>query len=219
MPYIVIDVETNGTYVYKYPKGHELAGQPYPADGPGQARVAEIGIIYCDDDFNVEREYHAYIKPNGWEMTPETTKINGLNTDFLMQEGIPIVDALKVYHDAILSGRVVVAFNVQFDAKALRGESRRAGLDDLFEDTYNTCAMRSAMNLEPKVQKLGEKKGGFPRLSDVAAHFGIPQEMEHSALDDARVTVLIAKALKEAGVLLAPDVHRAKNHPNEGAEA
>lgn len=209
MPYIVIDVETSGLYIYKKPDG-----TPHPADAPDQPRLAELAMIFCDDDFSVLNEYQAYIKPDGWEMQPEATAINGLTTELLTQSGIPVVSVLALYHAAILTRHVVVAHNAQFDCKALRGESRRVGVPDLFEETPNICTMRSAMKLTPKVKKLNGK-GGFPGLADVAAHFGIEQPKEHSALDDARVTVLVAKALKEAGVLLAADIHRAKNHPNE----
>ncbi len=208
MPYIVIDTETSGLYIYKNPDG-----TPHPADAPDQPRLAELAIIYCDDDFNVEREYQAYIQPDGWEMQAGATEANGLTTDFLREHGVPVALALNVYSTAILSGRIVVAQNAQFDCKSMRGELRRAGLDDLFERTSNVCTMRSAMKLDPKVKKLNGK-GGFPGLVDVAAHLRIEHANNHSALDDARTTVQVAKALKAAGVLLAPDVHRAKNHPN-----
>lgn len=221
MPYIVIDTETSGKYIYKYPEDHPtLAGMPYPADAPDQPRVCEVAILWCDDDFNVEREYQAYIKPDGWEIDPEgeAYKKHGLRTEFLIEHGIPMVEALTVYHTAILQGRAVVAFNSQFDCKAMRGESRHYGIDDLFDETPNSCAMRSATRLNPKVVKLpdedGTIKGGMPKLRDVVAHFGITDYRKHSALDDARVTAIIAKKLKEAGVLLAPEVHRAKKHPN-----
>lgn len=208
MPYIIIDVETSGLYIYKNPDG-----TPHPADAPDQPRVAEFAMIKCDDDFNIISEYQAYIKPDGWEMTPETTAINGLKTEELALTGLPIVEVLAQYHDAIRSGHIVVAHNAQFDAKAMRGESRRVGVPDLFEETLNVCTMRSATKLDPKVKK-ANGKGGFPSLADVAAHFNIPHSETHSAIDDARTTVLIAKALKEIGKLLAPDVHHAKNHPN-----
>lgn len=209
MPYVVIDVETSGLYIYK-----NADGTPHPADAPDQPRLAELAIIFCDDGFNVEREYQAYIQPDGWEMTAEATAINGLTTDDLILNGVPLPMVLAVYHTAILSGRVVLAHNAQFDCKSLRGESRRLGIPDLFEETFNVCTMRSAMKVIPKIKKLNGK-GGFPGLVDVAAYYGIPHPETHSALDDARTTILVAKALHEGGWLLAPDVHRAKNHPNE----
>jgi DNA polymerase III subunit epsilon len=208
--YIVIDIETSGLYIYKNPDG-----TPHPADAPDQPRLAELAIIFCDDNFVIEKEYQAYVKPDGWEMTLEATEINGLTTERLTEVGIPVQAILAVYHDAIKEGRIVVAHNAQFDCKALRGESRRVDLPDLFEETRNVCTMRSAMKLEPKVKKLNGK-GGYPGLVDVAAHFGIDHPETHSAIDDARTTVLVAKRIKDADKLLAPEVHYAKNHPNNG---
>jgi DNA polymerase-3 subunit epsilon len=209
MPYIVIDVETSGLYIYKNPDG-----TPHPADAPDQPRLAELAMIQCDDAFNVIRERQFYIQPSGWEMHPDATAINGLTTEFLLANGVPAIQALAAYHGAIGVGHIVLAHNAQFDCKSLRGESRRLGVPDLFEKTYNVCTMRSAMKVTPKIKKLNGK-GGFPGLVDVAAYFGIPHPETHSALDDARTTVMVAKALHEGGWLLAPDVHRAKLHPSE----
>lgn len=211
MGYIVVDVETSGLYIYK-----NADGTPHPADAPDQPRLAELAIIFCDDNFNVEREWQAYVQPDGWEMSPEATAINGITTEKLRDLGTAATVVLGFYHDAIRDGRIVVAHNAQFDLKSLRGEARRLGLPDLFEETLNVCTMRSAMKMVPKVKKLNGK-GGFPGLVDVAAHLGIAHPVTHSALDDARTTVLVAKALHGGGFLLAPDVHRAKNHPNEEA--
>lgn len=209
MPYIVIDVETSGLYIYKNPDG-----TPHPADAPDQPRLAELAMIQCDDDFNVIVERQCYIQPDGWEMHPDATAINGLTTEFLLENGVPAIQAIAAYHGAIGTGHIVLAHNAQFDCKSLRGESRRLGVPDLFEETYNVCTMRSAMKVVPKIKKLNGK-GGFPGLIDVATHFGIPHPETHSALDDARTTILVAKALHDGGWLLAPDVHRAKLHPNE----
>ena len=206
MPYLVIDVETSGTYIYKNPDG-----TPHPADAPDQPRLAELAMIYCDDEFNIEGEYQAYIKPDGWEMSPEATAVNGLTTEMLAKHGVPVREALRKYVNAILADYIVVAHNAQFDCKSLRGEMRREYMPDLFDQTYNTCTMRSAMKVVPKIKK-ANGKGGFPALSDVAAHFGVENAKAHSALDDARVTVLVARALHDGGYLLAPDIHKAKDY-------
>ena len=165
----------------------QQAKRPAPApDGKMQPHTITIidgDALLLDDDFNVEIEYQQYIQPRGWmnadgtpmlEMPQEAFAVHGLSMDFLVANGHPITSALRVYTDAVLSGRAVLGFNQQHDGRQVRAELRHAGMDDLFEQTPNACAMRSiTKNYKGKVKKLNGK-GGFPRLIDAAAHFGIP---------------------------------------------
>jgi DNA polymerase-3 subunit epsilon len=116
---------------------------------------------------------------------------------------------LRVYL-AESEGRAVLGFNQQHDGRQVRGELRRAGLPDNFEQTPSCCAMRSiTSNYKGMVKKLNGK-GGFPRLIDAAAHFGYPgyeEEKRHSALEDALATHFVSKCLHELGKLLPAEVH------------
>lgn len=76
MKYAILDTEGNGLFRYK-----DEAGRSVPADADGQPRLAEIVLIFADADLKIEREYQAYIKPVGWEMTPGATAVNGLTTE------------------------------------------------------------------------------------------------------------------------------------------
>ena len=129
--------------------------------------------------------------------------------------------ALERYVAAINAGRVLIGFNQQHDGRQIRAELRHAGMDDLFEKTPNICAMRSiTSNYKGQVKKLNGK-GGFPRLIDAAAHFGIPYDeaKRHSALEDAKVTAQVAKCLHERGLLLPAEVHYARNFEGRNGEA
>lgn len=224
MPYIVIDTEGTGIFVHR-----NEDGTVRPSDALGQPRMAEFAALLLDDDFNIEIEYQQYILPRGWmnadgtpmlEMPQEAFAVHGLSMDFLVSNGHPITSALRVYTDAVLSGRAVLGFNQQHDGRQVRAELRHAGMDDLFEQTPNACAMRSiTKNYKGKVKKLNGK-GGFPRLIDAAAHFGIPyaEDRRHSALEDAKVTVEVAKRLHQMGLLLPAEIHYANNHVKEAAE-
>jgi DNA polymerase-3 subunit epsilon len=87
----------------------------------------------------VEGEFQRYIRPDGWLMSPETTKINKITDDILRAEGVPIKEVLEWYAARIGEGRAIVAFGAQFDCKMMRAEFRRAGMDDLF-DAHPTSA-------------------------------------------------------------------------------
>lgn len=203
--YLVIDTESSGLPNFK------LA-----ADDPAQPRLAHVAMIWADADGNVQEEKDFYIKPDGWVMEAEAGAVNGLTTEFLMKHGVPVADALDVYRTAIVQAeRIVVAHHAQFDCKMMRGEFRRAGMDDLFLLTRNICTMRGAMG---HVVKLDGKKG-FPKLSDCCTHFGIVQGTAHKATEDARACLEVMKHLKALGLLPEAQVHFAKNPPQRAAVA
>ncbi len=221
MSYMVIDTEGTGLFRHKNPDGSVAR-----SDEPGQPRMAEFAAVLCDDEFAIEKAYQLYIRPDGWlnadgspmvEMPEEALKANGLTFAFLEAHGAPVREALEWFSENI-KGRVLLGFNQQHDGRQMRGELRRAGMPDLFEETPNICAMRSiTTNYKGMVKKLNGK-GGFPRLIDAAAHFNVPgyeEEKHHKGVEDANATVWVARELHKMGKLLPAAVHRAKGMEDE----
>lgn len=200
--YIVVDTESTGLFDYRA-----------PADAPHQPRMAEIAILFANADLEVEREYRALIKPDGWVMPPEVTELHGLTQDMLMEKGVPVLEALTVYNEAIAEGRVMAAHNAQHDAKMLRGELRRAGLPDQFEDAPNLCTMRTLTDICQIPYANGRKGYKFPKLSEACAFFGIEQAAQHSAYSDAMDCLQLMRRMKQIGALPEAKVHYAKNPP------
>lgn len=205
MKVAIIDAETNGLPDYKK-----------PADDPSQPRLAALGVILCvvSDDkktIKVEAEHEFLVKPAGWKMTKDAGAVNGLTDERLEAEGKPITEVLAFYAALVEDGYVVVAYGAQHDCKIMRGEFRRAGLDDHFEATKNVCLMRAVQPLRiPKANG----KGGWPQLDDVLRHLGQkPEPRPHSALVGARCAFAVFSAFLPKGLLPAPTVHHAKNAP------
>lgn len=202
--YAILDTETSGLFDFKL-----------PANAPTQPRLCGLTMILTDETLEPNETYSTLIKPDGWTISQEITAINGLTTERCEAEGVPVLEALARYTDAVKGGYLVVAWNAQFDTKICRGEFRRAGLPDLFEETPNICAMRSSTGIG--IEKAGAKKGGFPKLSDAYKHF-FKREMvdAHTSLADATACLEVFRELVKAGVAKAPEVHYAKVRP-EGA--
>lgn len=197
--YLVIDTETSGLFDFSK-----------PADAEGQPRMASIAMIYLASNLEIISESMHYIKPDGWTMPEEASKINGLTNEILLEKGEPIKDVLDKYTKAIDDGLIVVAFNAQYDLKILRGELRRAGIDDRFDKTLNICVMRAATD----ILKIPKKNGAgykFPKLSEACEYFGIEQIAAHTALDDTRVCVKVFGNLMSLGVCPDPQVYFSKN--------
>jgi DNA polymerase III subunit epsilon len=213
MPYIIIDTEGTGLFETKT----RPDGSVPRSDEQHQPRMAEYAHVLADDKFNVESVYQDYILPVGWEnpdgspmleMPEGPLSVHGLTMEFLTIHGSPVERVLNDYLKAV-PGRAFIGFNQQHDGRQIRGELRRAGLPDEFENTPSICAMRSLQAAKIKIRKLNGK-GGFPRLIDAAAHFGVPGyevERHHKALDDALACLHVAKCLAEMGKLLPAEVH------------
>ena len=197
MGYLVVDTETSGLFDFKQ-----------SADAPGQPRLAQAALIYLDEFGETEKTVAQYVQPDGWAMEPGATKVNGLTDDFLTRHGVPVGVVLDTYEAAVNEGRVVVAFNAQYDTKVMRAELRRAGRDDLFEQTQNICVMRPLTG----VIKARNRRGGFkfPTLKEACDHFGIATPQAHDALADAVAACTLFHKLDALGLLPAPAVHRAK---------
>lgn len=197
--FLILDTETTGLFDFKL-----------PADDPSQPRLAAAAFILADETGAEIKAVKHYVKPDGWEMPAEAFAINGLSTEFLDANGVPVLTVLDEYEAHIKGGLIVIGFNAQFDCKMMRAEFRRAGRPDLFEETPNICVMRS---LHPYGQEGLPIVRGFVKLREACAYFGIEQAAEHDALDDARAARQILARLIADGRLPEAKVHYAKNPP------
>jgi len=198
--YIVADTESNGLFDYKL-----------PADADGQPRMASLTLIYVDADLNVEREYSVYIRPDGWQMTEGSTKVNGITDEFLNEHGVPVTEALNEYSSAVDNGRIMACHNSQHDAKMLRAELRRAGMDDRFERAPNICTMRALTDI-CKIPPRGNRGGyKWPSLSECCVFFHMEEFGDHTAKADAYACLALLRKLKEMGQMPEPKVHYAKD--------
>lgn len=186
--YVVLDTESNGLFDYDK-----------PAEADGQPRVAQASMIFLDPSLAEIGRFSKYVKPEGWAMTPGATKVNGLTTEFLLANGGPIGEVLDIFEAVVKAGAVVCAHNCQHDLKHMRAELRRAGRDDLFEQTYQFCTMR---------EWAAHHKAKWPKLAELCAMLGIPQQGAHTAEGDAEAVAKILPLMRDLGIEIEGKVHR-----------
>lgn len=213
--YVVYDTESNGIFEYKDPVTKEVI----PADAPGQPRLASICAIIADQYANEISRTVRYIKPDGWSMEDHSDKsralgkktaseVNGLTDEMLTRSGVPVVEVLREWNDLIDQGLIVTAYNAQHDNKLMRAELRRSGMDDRFEETKNSCLMRS---LKPYKEDGMQIKGwGMIKLQAACDFFGLHDFEWHQAESDTEAALAILKVLIKDGNLIPPKVHYAK---------
>lgn len=212
--YVVFDTETTGLFQFK----DKATGEPVPADAPGQPRLCSFAAIVADELGNEISRDKIYVRPEGWTMAEfdraairagkkPASDVNGLTDEFLNSKGVPVSRILDLWEGYIDNGLVVAAFNAQFDCKMMRAELRRAGRDDLFERTRNSCLMRS---LQPYSNEGLCIVRGFVKLSEACDYFGIVNADAHDAMSDAEAALQILQRLIDDGRLIEPKVHYAK---------
>jgi DNA polymerase III epsilon subunit-like protein len=191
-----IAVDTEGSGLFDYTK---------PADAPGQPRLAAIGMILADENLG-ETERHSFlIRPNGWffDDHSEAARVNGLTHERLMDEGIDVKTALRIYGDAIDNRRIVVGHNILHDLKMMRAEARLAGFPDRFMETRYICTMQGSRQIVDARTADGKKKA--PKLEEACAHFNIEAEEKgaHTGIGGAERALEILRRLRDLGAMPA----------------
>jgi DNA polymerase III epsilon subunit-like protein len=196
--YAIVDTETSGLFDFSK-----------PADAEGQPRLAHLAMIFVNAALEEESVVDLLVKPDGWSMPPEVAAINHLPNELLLEKGLPVAHVLHAYTDAVDHGFIIVTFNASYDTKIMRGELRRAGMDDRFERTPNICVMRALIDI-CKIPKANGKGYKFPKLSEAMAAFNIKQDGAHTAGGDARSALELFRVLKNSGRCPEPSVNYAK---------
>jgi DNA polymerase III epsilon subunit-like protein len=147
-------------------------------------------------------------------MSEGATAVNGLTDEILAHGGIGVRDVLGVYDDMIRAGWIIVAHNAQFDTKVMRGELRRAGMDDLFEQTLNICTMKACTDIvkvapTDAMMATGRRSNKAPKLMEAYRFFyGEEFDKAHTAFADAFACLDVFRALHARGAVPEPSILR-----------
>jgi len=205
-PWVFFDCETTGL-----PMRSKKGERPIPADHPGQPHLAALAMVWTSPLLAITAKKRWYVKPNGWKMEPGATKVNGLTDQFLAANGLPIGQVLDFYERAITEGHIFCAFNIQFDAKIMRGELRRAGRPDHIQETPTVCAMLSSAGVVKAKTVDGRPK--TPKLDETMRHFKIEWEgTPHTAPADAMACLRIVRFLSQIGIDLTPKIIQSSSY-------
>ncbi|MFF1643183.1 DEDDh family exonuclease [Streptomyces sp. NPDC058246] len=168
----VVDVETSGL-------------RPY------QHRVLSVAVLTLDWAGKLVEEYSTLLDPG---CDPGPVHIHGLTPQRL--RGAPTFERVAEHLAALLTDRVMVAHNAQFDYDFLAHEFARAR--SWLPVSQRMCTLALNRRVSPPTGDL--------KLASLATHYGVPQLRAHDALDDARVLAGVLRgslaAASELGIVL-----------------
>lgn len=161
--YAIVDIETTG-------------------GNASGSRITEIAILIHNGNEVVER-FETLVNPEK-DIPPPIFALTGINND--MVKDAPVFDdiAEKVY--TMLSGRIFVAHNVNFDYSFVRHQLEQSG----FKWTARKlCTVRAARKIRPGLLSYS--------LGKLCAYLDIPIEHRHRAGGDADATAILFSRLLE----------------------
>ncbi|MGW3134960.1 DEDDh family exonuclease [Streptomyces sp. NPDC001139] len=164
----VVDVETSGL-------------RPY------QHRVLSVAVLTLDASGKLTEEFSTLLDP---ECDPGPVHIHGLTPQRL--RGAPTFEQVADRIGALLSGRILVAHNAQFDYEFLAHEFARAR--SWLPVSQRLCTLALNRRIGPPTDDL--------KLASLASFYGVRQRQAHDALDDARLLAGVLRgSLAAAGEL------------------
>jgi DNA polymerase-3 subunit epsilon len=178
--------------------GKPLYGQP--SELPEQPHLVQLAAVMCDEiSGQIMQSIDVIIRPNGWTIPDEVTKIHGITTEYAANVGVPEEMSVMMFMELWFRCDKRVAHNEKFDARIMRIALKRYKFDEKIIDAWKEGQSECTMLASTDVLKLPKEKGGgykWPSLSEAYEYFtGQPLQNAHSAMADVMGCIAVYNSL------------------------
>jgi len=188
--YLFFDTETTGL-----PRNYKAP----VTDTRNWPRMIQIAWILSDDNGKRIDSQDFIIKPEGFNIPVEASRVHGISTEKAMDEGILLQNVLQEFNQLIAETDYLVAHNISFDEKIVGAEFIRKNIDSQLFQKPRLCTMHASTEYCKIPGRFGYK---WPRLSELHIKlFGEDFDDAHDAAADIGATEKCFWALKEKGVI------------------
>ena len=190
MRYLFFDTETTGVpQDYKAPS----------SDTDNWPRMVQLAWILTDDEGSRLHSGNLIIRPDGFEIPEETSRIHGITTERALKEGVALEDAISEFREDLKDADCIVGHNVSFDKRIVGAEMIRLGLDDEVDGMKSLCTMMASIDFCQLPGKYGFK---YPRLQELYVKlFGHEFDDAHNAMSDIDATEQCFRELRKKGLI------------------
>ncbi len=188
--YLFFDTETTGLPKNWKAPLTDLANWP---------RLVQIAWLQYDSTGTriVERDY--IIKPQGFTIPPDASRIHGITTERAIEEGVALRDVLEEFSGLIDQSNVLVAHNISFDEKIVGAEFLRENMENRLLQADKICTMDVSTDYCKLPGKYGYK---WPKLSELHFKlFNADFEEAHNASVDIDACAKCFWELKDRGII------------------
>jgi DNA polymerase III epsilon subunit-like protein len=173
--YLFFDTETTGLARNWKAPVTDVANWP---------RIVQLGWVECDEAGTILREAEWIIKPDGYAIPVEASRIHGITMEKAVEVGVSMGQALSAFAAVAITHTVGVAHNLKFDENVLGAEFIRAGLANPLSPLKRICTMQASTSYCRIEGQYGYK---WPTLEELHRRlFDEAPVAAHSASGDAR---------------------------------
>lgn len=178
--YLIFDTETTGL-----PKNFNAP----ITDTDNWPRAVQIAWQLHDNFGRLIEHQDFLIRPDGFDIPYDSERIHGISTELAYEQGVPMVEVLQKFQEALQKTTYIVGQNIDFDINIMGCEFFRYQIQNNLTElpVLDTCTEITA-NL---CQLPGGKGGRFklPTLTELHQFlFGIPFSEAHNATADVEAT-------------------------------
>lgn len=172
----------------------------FETDGIHDPNLVELGAVLMDDAHEITC-VSLVVRPDGWTIPEEATKVHGISDAAARSTGVPLVIAIAVLSNMFAVAEIRVAHNLEFDEKVIGRAITRLGRRSTIPWPPAQCTKELAtpiLNLPPTERMLaaGYDKSKPPSLAECYRHFfNGDVSGAHGALADARACAKIYLAI------------------------
>jgi len=162
-------------------------------------RLVQLAYLLYDKDGNRIAGGDFIIKPEGFTIPTEASKIHGISTERTMNEGHAISSVLQQFDSLIKQTQYLVAHNIAFDEKIMGAEFLRMKMSNSIAPKSKICTMEKTTNFCAIKGPYGYR---WPKLSELHYKlFGTGFEEAHNAKVDINATSKCFWELKRIGII------------------
>lgn len=188
--YLFFDTETTGVPKnYKAPAS-EINNWP---------RLVQIAWLLVDADGVETKSAEYIIKPNGFSISAEASKIHGITNEIARQTGTVLPTVLAELRADMAAVDLLIAHNIQFDEKIVGAEFLRDNQSDPIAQKTRACTMLASTHFCQIPGPYGFK---WPKLQELYTKlFQEDFANAHNALADVRACAKCYFELKRLGAM------------------
>jgi len=175
--FFFFDTETTGVPLnYKVPS----------SDTNNWPRLVQLAWILTDEEGNRIHTGNLIVKPEGFIIPSDATRVHGITTQRANEEGVPLAEVIEQFKADLDVATYIVGHNIDFDKKIVGAEMIRLGLKDIMDSKKSYCTMQSSINFCRIPGKYGYK---YPKLQELYKKlFGTEFDNAHDAMNDIEAT-------------------------------